>query len=285
MQTLKPPASLPDTQIRHFQPGSRLEMPSLKPLWESRELLYFFVLRELKVRYKQTIFGWSWAILQPLFTMIVFTLVFSIIARVPTGEIPYPVFMLTGLLLWQFFTAAFRRCSGSLVENGHLIRKVYFPRLVFPISGNISCLVDFIISLPLLVVVLAFYRVMPSPNLVWVPVFVLITMLTAFGFGLWLSALHVRFRDVGFMLPFLLQIWMYATPVAYPYELVPEWIRPLYNLNPMVGVIDGMRWALLGNSGRPPDVWLLYSSLVVIVALTGGLIFFRRMENEFADVV
>ena len=285
MKTMQSSALFSDVTIHPIKSEASWGFPDLKELWHSRELIYFFVLRDLKARYKQTIFGWTWALLQPLLTMVVFTMVFSIIARVPTGSIPYPVFNLSGLLLWTFFVTSFRGAANSLTSNGHLVRKVYFPRLVFPLADIFACLVDFIISLPLLVGMLLFFRVTPSLNVMWIPLFVFIAMLTAFGFGLWFAAINVRYRDIGHFLPFLTQVWMYATPVVYPYDLVPQWLRPFYDLNPMVGVIDGMRWALLGTGGRAPDISLVYSTLGVILITITGLVFFKRMEAEFADVV
>ncbi len=284
MKTMRSPALYTNATVHPIKSEAGWGFPDLRELWAARELIYFFVLRDLKARYKQTIFGWTWALLQPFLTMVVFTVVFSIIARVPTGSVPYPIFNLSGLLLWTFFVNAFRGAATSLTTNGHLMRKVYFPRLVFPLGDIFATLVDFVISLPLLFAMLLFFQIVPTWHLVWIPVFVLIAMFTAFGFGLWVAAIHVRYRDIGHFLPFLTQVWMYGTPVVYPYDLVPEWMRPFYNLNPMVGVIDGMRWALLG-SGRAPDITLLYGVVVIVVVMVSGLVFFRHMEAEFADVV
>jgi lipopolysaccharide transport system permease protein len=256
----------------------------LKELWEYRELLYFLIWRDVKVRYKQTALGAAWAILQPLMMMAVFSLFFGYLARLPSDGVPYPIFTLCALLPWQLFAHALTESSNSLVANERLLTKVYFPRLVVPIAAVLGGLVDFAIAFVILLLMMLYYGVVPTWAIVTLPGFILLAVVTALGVGLWLSALNVQYRDVRHTMAFLIQFWLFATPVAYSSSLVPERWRALYGLNPMVGVVEGFRWALLGKS-EPPGALLAVSVAVVVLLLIGGIYYFRRMEQEFADVV
>jgi lipopolysaccharide transport system permease protein len=256
----------------------------LRELWEYRELLYFLAWRDVKIRYKQAALGVTWAVIQPLLTMVIFSVIFGQLAKLPSDGIPYPVFSYAALLPWQLFAGALQRAGTSLVGNSNLITKVYFPRLVIPISAVAAGLVDFGISFVVLLGLMAFYGNTPTWAILTLPLFVLLAALTALAVGLWLSALNVQYRDVQHMIPFLVQAWMYASPVAYSAGLIPggPW-RIIYGLNPLAGVIQGFRWALLGAA--PPDELMAVSVIIVIVLLVSGLFYFRRMEKTFADVV
>jgi lipopolysaccharide transport system permease protein len=267
----------------HIRPESGWTEIGFKELWEYRELLYFLTWRDVKVRYKQTALGAAWAVIQPLFMMLVFSLFFGRLAKVPSDGVPYPVFTLCALLPWQLFAHALTESGNSLVSNERLITKVYFPRLVIPIAAVLGGLVDFAIAFVLLLLLMAYYGIMPTWAVITLPGFVLLAVLTALGVGLWLSALNVQYRDVRHTLNFLVQFWLFATPVAYPSSLVPERWRPLMGLNPMAGVVEGFRWALLGKSD-PPGPILGVSIVVVLLILIGGLYYFRRMESAFADI-
>jgi lipopolysaccharide transport system permease protein len=257
---------------------------NLRDIWEYRELLYFLVWRNIKVRYKQTALGAAWAVLQPVLTMLIFTLLFGRLAKVPSDGIPYPVFALTALLPWQLFAFALTESSNSLVGSQNLITKVYFPRLIVPLSSILAGLVDFAISFLALLVMMIYYHVTPGKTVVWLPAFLLLALTTALSVGLWLSALNVKYRDVRYTIPFMTQFWMLATPVAYSSSLIPEPWRKWYGLNPMAGVVEGFRWALLGKSGGVgPLLWV--SLAAVLLLLTGGLFYFRRTEATFADIV
>ncbi len=256
----------------------------LRDLWEYRELLYFLVWRDVKVRYKQTVLGAAWAILQPFLTMVVFSVFFGRLAGVPSEGIPYPIFAYTALLPWQLFAYALIESGNSLVANQQLITKVYFPRLVIPMSAVLAGLVDFSIAFVVLLGMMFYYRIVPTAAVFTLPLFLLLAIATALAVGLWLSALNVQYRDVRYTIPFLTQFWLFATPIAYSSSLVPEWIRPLYGLNPMAGVVEGFRWALLGKAGGVGPL-VIVSALVVSGLLLGGLVYFRRMEKTFADVV
>jgi lipopolysaccharide transport system permease protein len=256
----------------------------LRELWDYRELLYFLTWRDIKVRYKQTVLGAAWAIIQPFFMMVVFSLFFGRLAHVPSDGIPYPVFAYCALLPWQLFAHALTESSNSLVANERLITKVYFPRLIVPMSAVLGGLIDFAIAFVILLLMMVYYGIRPSWAVVTLPAFVLLAMVTALGVGLWLSALNVKYRDVRYTINFVIQFWLLATPVAYPSSLIPLRWRALYGLNPMAGVVEGFRWALLGKSGGPGAL-LAVSVVVVILILIGGLYYFRRMEREFADVV
>jgi lipopolysaccharide transport system permease protein len=256
----------------------------LSELWEYREVLYFLVWRNVKVRYKQTAIGAAWAIIQPLMTMIIFTLVFRKFANVPSDELPYPIFSYAALLPWTYFATSLNLSILSVVNNSNLITKVYFPRLFLPTSAILSGLIDFGISFIFFLVMMTWYGTIPGWSVVFLPGFVLLTVLTALSISLWLSAINVRYRDVGQAIPFLIQIWMFASPVAYPVSVVPEKWRLFYSLNPMTGVIEGFRWTLAGK--EVPDILPLVVSVAVVLAvLFSGIIFFKRMEETFADVV
>ena len=257
---------------------------NLRDLWEYRELLYFLVWRDLKVRYKQTVLGVAWVVIQPVFITLVFSVFFGRLVGVPSDGIPYPVFAFCGLLPWQLFAYAVTNASNSLVANDRLITKVYFPRLVIPLSAVLSGLVDFIFAFAVLLAMMAYYGIFPTLALWTLPGFLLMAMASAVGVGLWLSAFNVEYRDVRYTLPFITQLWFFISPVAYPTSLVPEKWRFLYGLNPMTGVVEGFRWALLGKS-QSPGAWLGVSVVVTIALLIGGLYYFRRMEKNFADVV
>jgi lipopolysaccharide transport system permease protein len=256
----------------------------LRELWDYRELLYFLTWRDVKVRYKQTALGAAWAIIQPLFMMLVFSLFFGRLAKIPSDGIPYPIFTFCALLPWQLFAHALTESSNSLVANERLITKVYFPRLVVPIAAVLGGLVDFAIAFAILLLMMLYYGIIPTWAIVTLPGFILLAVMTALGVGLWLSALNVKYRDVRYTINFLIQFWMFATPVAYPSSLVPAKWRALYGLNPMAGVVEGFRWALLGKQ-EAPGAMLWVSVGVVILILIGGLYYFRRMEQQFADVV
>jgi lipopolysaccharide transport system permease protein len=255
-----------------------------KDLWQYRELLFFLTWRDIKVRYKQTALGAAWAVIQPLFTMLVFTLFFGRLAKVPSDGIPYPLFCYTALLPWQLFAYALTESSNSVVANERLITKVYFPRLVVPLASILAGFVDFVIAFTLVIGMMLWYEVRPTWAILTLPFFVILAMATALGVGLWLSALNVQYRDVRYTLNFIVQFWLFASPVAYSSTLVPARWRPFYGLNPMAGVIEGFRWALLGKV-QAPGAMLVVSVVVVAVVLVGGLYYYRRMEKTFADVV
>jgi lipopolysaccharide transport system permease protein len=274
------------SELAHIRidPSKGWISPGLKDLWQYRELLFFLAWRDIKVRYKQTALGALWAVIQPLFTMLVFTLFFGRLAKVPSDGIPYPLFSYTGLLPWQLFAHALTQSSNSVVANEHLITKVYFPRLVIPLASILAGLVDFVIAFTLVIGMMFWYGVRPTWAILTVPFFVIFTMVTALGVGLWLSALNVQYRDVRHTLTFIVQFWLIASPVAYSSTLVPARWRPFYGLNPMAGVIEGFRWALLGKA-QAPGAMLWVSVVVVAVVLVGGVYYYRRMEKTFADVV
>lgn len=256
----------------------------LAEVWAYRELLYFFVWRDVKVRYKQTAIGVSWVVLQPLLTMGVFTLFFGRLAKLPSDGLPYPVFYFTALVPWTYFATALQSCTNIVVDNQRVITKVFFPRLVLPASAVVSGLVDFCIGFVVMCIVVAIYGIRPGAAALWLPALLLLAVLTVLGVGLWMSALNALYRDVRYVVPFLIQFWMFASPVAYPSSLVPARWRWLYGLNPMAGVIDGFRWSLTGH-GQPPGPLLLASAAAVILVLIGGLFFFQRMEGAVADRV
>lgn len=256
---------------------------NLRELWAHRELLYFLTWREIKVRYKQTILGFGWAILQPFFMMIVFTLFFGNLAKIPSEGIPYPIFNYVALLPWILFAESVTRSSSSLVADRNLLQKVYFPRLAMPLAGILSPVVDFAIAFTILIGMMFYYQVFPTIAILWLPAFLLLALITALGVGLWLSAINVRYRDVRYAVPFLLQLWLFASPVVYSSTLLPEQWRVIYGLNPMAGVIEGFRWALLGTD--PPSSLIAVSAIVAVVILISGAFYFRRMEATFADLV
>jgi len=256
----------------------------LAGLWGSRELLYFFIWRDIKIRYKQTAIGAAWAVLQPFMTMVVFSLFFGKLAKMPSHGLPYPVFFYSALLPWTYFATSIQLATSTIVENQRVITKIYFPRLLLPIAAVFSGVLDFLISFGFLLVIMLYYKMMPTRAAIWLPAFLLLALLTALGVGLWLSALNAIYRDVRYIVPFLVQLWMFASPVAYPASLVPERWRWLYGLNPMTGVIEGFRWALTGQ-GQAPDRMMAASAVAVLALLFGGLLYFRKMETTVADVV
>jgi lipopolysaccharide transport system permease protein len=279
-------------QVTYLRPSSGWSALNLRDLWNYRELIYFLIWRDIKVRYKQTALGAAWAIIQPFFTMIVFTIFFGRLAGVPSEGVPYPIFSYTALLPWGLFTKALSDAGRAMVSNRAMITKVYFPRLVIPIASVLSGLVDFSIAFLVLLGMIVYYNHVPgdyntiaiTPAILTLPLFILLALGTALGVGLWLSALNVKYRDINYILPFLTQFWLFITPVAYPASMVPEKWRWLYAINPMTGVVEGFRWAMLGTSGGP-DLMLLVSIAISLVLLVTGLFYFRRMERTFADTV
>ncbi len=256
----------------------------LRELWEYRELLYFLVWRDVQVRYKQTALGVGWAILQPFLTMVVFSAIFGAFAKIPSDGVPYPIFAYAALLPWNYFAGAFSRAGTSLVNSANLISKVYFPRLVIPIAAAAAGLVDFALSFVVLLGMMVFYDIRPTVMIWTLPFFLLLALAGALGVGLWLAALNVRYRDVNYIIPFLVQLWMYASPVAYPSSMIPAQWRPLYGLNPMAGVIEGFRMALLGTASLDWTI-LALSACITLVLLISGALYFRRTERSFADVI
>ena len=267
-----------------IQPPRGLGSLDVAAVWEYRELLYFLVWRDVKVRYKQTFIGASWAIFQPAMTMAIFTVVFGNFAKIPSDGLPYAVFAYTALLPWTYFSTALSRSGTGLVSNANLITKVYFPRLIIPLASVIAPAVDFLFAFLLLLGLMAWFGIVPTWGILVLPLFFLLAMITALAIGLWLAPLNARYRDVGHTIPFLTQFWMFASPVVYPVSLIPESWRLLYSLNPMVGVIEGFRWALLGK-GDTDFSPMLVSVAVVLVLLVGGVVFFKRMERTLADVI
>jgi lipopolysaccharide transport system permease protein len=256
---------------------------NLKDLWAYRELLYFLTWREIKVRYKQTILGFAWALIQPLFMMIVFTLFFGTLAKVPSEGIPYPLFNYAALLPWTLFAEGINRSSNSLVGSVNLVQKVYFPRLIMPFSGILSPIVDFAIAFIILIGMMFYFGYAPTIYILWLPAFIVLALMAALGVGLWLSAVNVKYRDVRYVIPFLIQLWLFASPVVYSSNLLPERFQIIYGINPMAGVIEGFRWALLGT--EPPSALIGVSVGIVVVILISGAYYFRRSEKTFADVI
>ncbi|MGH9943870.1 MAG: ABC transporter permease [Pyrinomonadaceae bacterium] len=276
----------PGAPVHSFrvQPSQGWVGLKLRELWEYRELLYFLVWRDIKVRYKQTALGAAWAIIQPLMTMLVFSLFFGRLARVPSDDLPYPIFSFAALVPWTFFAHGLHQSSNSLVGSSNLIKKVYFPRLTIPLATVLAGVVDFALAFGVLLLMMAGYGIVPTVNVLWLPFFLLLALATSLGVGLWLSALNVEFRDVRYIVPFLTQFWLFATPIAYSSNLLQEPWRTVYGLNPMVGVVEGFRWALLGTNTRP-GLMVAASSLAALALLVSGAFYFRRMEKTFADVV
>jgi homopolymeric O-antigen transport system permease protein len=292
----------PRTRI---QPAGGWSPLHLRELWNYRELLLFLAWRDISVRYKQTVLGAAWAIIQPFFTMLVFYVFLGKLAQVPSDGIPYPLFAYTALVPWTFFANGLQESSNSLVGSANLITKVYFPRLVVPMAAVTSGIVDFALAFIVLLGMMLVYGRIPTINVIWLPFFMLLALGAALGVGLWLSALNVQFRDVRYVVPFLVQFWLFATPVAYPSSIVPEPWRTLYGINPMVGVVEGFRWALLSGtqsspltrfafhamqplgaaSGQPSAALILTSILAVAVLVLSGALYFQRVESVFADVV
>lgn len=284
IDSIDPPASDSVTWIR---PSRGWGLPDLGELWHYRELIYFLVWRDVKVRYKQTALGAAWAVIQPLATMGVFSVFFGNLAGVPSDGVPYPLFALAALVPWTFFSQGLIQSSNSLVGSQNLVSKVYFPRLAIPLAAVLAGLVDFLVAFALLLGALAFYRVAPNGpagRVAWLPLFVLLALVTSLGVGLWLSAWSVRYRDVRYLVPFLAQLWLLATPVAYPASLLSEPWRTVYGINPMAGVVEGFRWSLLGTGTGPgPLAWV--SAGVAVALLVSGLAVFRRQERTFADLI
>lgn len=267
-----------------IQPSRGFLRLNLGQVWEYRELLYFLVWRDVKVRYKQTAIGAIWAILQPLLTMMIFALIFGRFAKIPSDNVPYPIFAFAGLLPWTYFSQATSRSGMSLVGDANLIRKIYFPRLVIPLSSAVAPVIDFALSFGILLIMMVWYKVTPTWAVLSLPFFLCLSVFAALGTSLWLSALNVRYRDVTHAIPFLVQIWMYASPIVYPTSIIPKAWRPYYSLNPIAAVADGFRWGLLGKP--TPDLQeIVLGSVVTLVMLVSGLIFFKRLERTFADVV
>jgi lipopolysaccharide transport system permease protein len=280
-----------DEEEENTEPWDTVISPSkgwvplnLQELRDYHELLYFLIWRNIKVRYKQTVLGGAWAVIQPFLTMVVFSIFFGRLAGIPSEGMPYPIFAYTALVPWTFFANALSQASNSLLEHERMITKIYFPRLLLPMAAVLGGLVDFAISFFILIGMMVWYGLTPTPAILLVPFFVLMATLTALGVGLWLSALNVQYRDVRYVIPFLVQFWLFVSPIAYPSSLVPEPWRALYGLNPMAGVVEGFRWALLGQTPIPAAL-VGVSLLTVSVVLVGGLYYFRRMEENFADVI
>jgi lipopolysaccharide transport system permease protein len=275
----------PHQRTTILRPARGWSALNLKELWVYRELIYFMTWKDLKVRYKQTLLGASWAILQPFLTMVVFSIFFGELAGVPSDGVPYPIFAFTALLPWTLFSKALSDASRSLVQSSHMITKVYFPRLILPLASVLAGVVDFFLAMLVLMGMMVFYQVAPTSAVWALPLFLLLALVTALGVGLWLSALNVLYRDIGYILPFLTQFWLFITPIAYPASMVPEKWRILYALNPMTGVVEGFRWALLGTQQANSWMMLAVSTLIAVVVLVSGLFYFRRMERLFADMV
>jgi lipopolysaccharide transport system permease protein len=267
-----------------LEPPRGWQTLDLKELWRYREMLVFFAWRDIKVRYRQTVLGAAWAVLQPVLTMIIFSVIFGELAKLPSEGIPYPVFTFTALLPWQLFAFALTSSSNSLIANQQLITKVYFPRLIIPISSIIAGLVDFLVAFGVLMVMMLGYGIAPTAAIWTLPLFLLLAVASATGVGLWFSALNVKYRDIRYVVPFLTQFWMYLTPIAYSSELIPEKWRWLYSLNPMTGVVEGFRWALLGKSALDVPLLMVSAAVVAVIFIT-GLYYFKRVESGFADVI
>ncbi len=273
--------------LRHMtllRPSKGWSALKLAEVWEYRELLYFLTWRDILVRYKQTVLGAAWAILQPLLAMVIFTIFFGRLAKIPSGGVPYSLFSYAGLVLWVFFANGLSQGANSLITNPELVKKVYFPRLVLPTATVLSGLVDFLLAFLLLFGMMFWHQQFPSVNLFWAPVFILLALVTCLGVTYWMSAMNVMFRDVRYTIPFLTQLWMFGSPIVYPSTMVPEQLRALYGLNPMVGVVEGFRWAVLGTP-RPELAVLVVSTLAAFLLLVGGMYYFRRVEKVFADLV
>jgi lipopolysaccharide transport system permease protein len=270
--------------ILNIEPSNSWVSLKLGEVWQYRELLYFLIWRDIKVRYKQTALGAAWAIIQPLFSMLIFSLFFGRLAKMPSDGIPYPLFSLAALVPWTFFANGLNQSSNSLVASANLLKKVYFPRLVIPIATVLAGVVDFALSFIVLLGLMAFYGIAPTINLLWMPLFLLLALVTSLAVGLWMSALNVKYRDVRYIVPFIIQVWMFSTPIVYPSSLLPASWRTIYGLNPMVGVVEGFRWALLGTN-TVPGFMIAVSAAAALLILVGGAFYFRHMEKSFADIV
>ena len=280
-----PALDLPPLVTTVIEPARGWVPLRVRELWEYREVLYYLIWRDIKVKYRQTLIGAAWAIVQPLMTMVVFSVFLGKLAKVPSDGAPYPLFAFAALVPWSFFANGLTQSASSLVASGNLITKVYFPRLLVPMGRVLAGLPDIGLSFLVLLGLVAMYgRLQWSLSLLWLPLMAVLALLTAFGIGLWLSALNVQYRDIQHAVPFLVQIWLFATPIAYPSSLLPEPWRTIYGLNPMVGVVEGFRWGLLGT-GRPPGIPLVVSAAAAVVLVISGAFFFRRVERTFADVI
>lgn len=280
-----PPAPPPaPVTVTHIAPANGWAALALGDLWTYRELLYFLTWRDIKVRYKQTVLGIAWAVIQPVLTMVVFSLFFGRLAKVPSDGVPYPIFSFCALVPWTFFANGVAMSANSLVSSSNLVKKVYFPRLAIPIAAVLSGTVDFALAMIVLFGLMLFYGIVPSAGVVWLPFFFGLALLTSLGVGIWLCALNVEFRDVRHTVPFLVQLWLFATPIAYPSSLLSEPWRTVYGLNPMVGVVEGFRWALLGSTPTPAPL-VAASTIAAVAVLVSGTLYFRRVESTFADVV
>jgi lipopolysaccharide transport system permease protein len=273
------------TKERVIRPKSGLVPIDFRELWRYRELFWFLAWRDILIRYKQTVIGIAWAVIRPIVTMIVFTIIFGKLAKLPSDGIPYPLLSFTALLPWQFFSNALTESSNSLVANANMISKIYFPRLVIPASAVISGIVDFLLCFVILLALMLWYGVIPSYHILWLPPFFFLALFCSLGIGLWFSALNVEYRDVRHVVPFFVQFGLYVSPVGFSSSIIPEKWRLLYSLNPMVGVIDGFRWALLGGKVTLYLPGLLMSSFMILIVLVSGAYYFRKMESTFADVI
>jgi lipopolysaccharide transport system permease protein len=257
----------------------------LGDLWAYRELIYFLTWRDIKVRYKQSVLGILWAILKPFMAMVVFTIFFGNFAKIPSDGIPYPIFSYTATLPWELFAASLSVASRSMVSNSNMISKIYFPRMIVPLASVMSSVVDFLIGFTILIGMMIYYKFTPTIAILWLPLLILLALITALGVGFWSSALMVRYRDVGYIMPFVSNLWMYLTPVVYSSSMIPEKWRLLYSLNPMTGVVEGFRYALLGTARSGSVMMILVSSVIAILILITGMFYFRRMEKKFADMI
>lgn len=281
INTQREESSIPVILVRPSKGWASL---NLGELWRYRELVYFFIWRDIKVRYKQTLLGAAWAIIQPFFVMVIFNIFFGKLAKIPSDGIPYPIFSYVALLPWQLFENGVRKAGNSLVSGRNLLTKVYFPRLAIPIATVIAGLVDFALALTILLGMMWFYDYSPTKWILFTPLLLILALVTALGTGLWLSALNVTYRDIGYIIPFILRVWFFLTPITYSASIVPEEYQTIYALNPMTGVIQGFRWAMLG-AGEPPSALILASTVAAVFLMISGLFYFRRMERTFADVV
>ncbi len=273
-----------DEEIIFIKPTKGWGSLNLRELWLYRELIYFLTWRDLKVRYKQTVLGAGWAILQPVLSMIVFSIFFGSLLNVPSEGVPYPIFSYAALLPWGVFAKALNDTGRSLVSNRAMLTKIYFPRMVIPLASVFSSLADFLIAFIVMLGLMLYYRIAPTSNIWTLPLFLLLAVITALGVGLWLSAMNVLYRDIGYMIPYITQLWFYLTPIVYSSSEVPEEWRFFYALNPMVGVVEGFRWALLGTADAP-DPMIAVSATISVVIFISGMFYFRRMERTFADMV
>lgn len=267
-----------------IEPSQGFVPLKIKDLWEYRELLYFLVWRDIKVRYKQTALGVLWAIIQPVMTMVVFSIFFGNLAKLSSDGIPYPIFSFAALVPWTLFSNGLTQATNSLVASSNLIKKVYFPRLIIPIATVLAGVIDFLLAFGVLLILMIFYGITPTINILWLPVFLLLTIIASLAVSLWLSALNVEYRDIKYVIPFLTQIWLFATPIAYSSTLLNEPWRTVYGLNPMVGVVEGFRWALLGTNTQP-GMMAVASAGAALLLLFSGAFYFRRMEKTFADTI